>query len=276
MPRTANTDPHEGWTDRAKQVADVAWRLARVRGHDHIRPEHYLIALLDAGRGGGSPPGVALLVLESMDVPIDELRQRIDDALGDSGRPHEHGVPTTSEVWRALKSARVECELMGHKHLGTEHLLLGIAVEGTSLAAQVLAELGATPDRLREGIYLVLTMHARGRPPVLADITHRVTLPPEIRDLNEEIAGLRHRKEQAVDVGDYQAAAALRGAEKQALARRAAAVRAWAPQIDAARIVREVEYLRAEVRRLTGLLAQHGIDAEDEQHTYGTGSEALD
>ena len=205
MPRTADTDPHEGWTDRAKQVADVAWRLARARGHDHIRAEHYLTALLDAGRGAGNLPSVALLVLESLNVPVDELRQRIDDALGDSGWPHQHGVPTTPEVWPALKVARVECDLMGHQYIGTEHLLLGIAVEGTSLAAQVLNELGATPGRLREGIHRVLTMHAHGRRSELEDTTHHVTLPAEIRDLDEMIAELRRRKEHAIDVGDNQA-----------------------------------------------------------------------
>jgi ATP-dependent Clp protease ATP-binding subunit ClpA len=232
------------------------------RGHDHIRPEHYLIALLDAGRGAGDLPSVALLVLEALDVSVDDLRQRINDALGDSRWPHKHGVPTTPEVWRALKAARVEGDLMGHQHIGTEHLLLGIAIEGTGLAAQVLNELGATPDRLRESSYSVLTMHAHGRPPESEDTTRHVTLPTEIRDLDEKIAELRRHKEQAIDAGAYQAAATLRDEEKQLLARRATAVRIWAPQVDAARIVREVEYLRAEVQRLTRLLARHGIDAE--------------
>jgi ATP-dependent Clp protease ATP-binding subunit ClpA len=182
-------------------------------------------------------------VLESLSVPADELRQRIDNALGNTGWPHQHGVSTTPELRRALEAARAESHLMGHQQIGTEHLLVGIAAEGTSRAAQVLNGLGATPDRLREGVYRVLTMHAHGCPP--GETTHHVTLPAEIRDLDETIAGLRHRKEQAIDAGDYQAATTLRDEEKQALARHAAAVRAWAPQVEVVRLVREVEYLRA-------------------------------
>jgi hypothetical protein len=48
----------------------------------------------------------------------------------------------------------------------------------------------------------------------------------EIRHLDEEIAELRRREELAIDVGDYHAAAALRHEEKEALARRGAAVEA--------------------------------------------------
>jgi ATP-dependent Clp protease ATP-binding subunit ClpA len=274
MPRATTSDPHDGWTDRARRVADVAWQQACARGHDHVRPEHYLIALLDAGRGAGNLPSVALLVLESLNVPVDELRQRIDTALGDTGLPHQHGVPTTPDVWRALKAARVEADLMGHEHIGTEHLLLGLAIEGTSPAAHVLNEYRATPDRLREGTYWVLTMHAHGRPPEPEDTTHHVTLPADIRDLDNTLAELRHRKEQTIDAGDYQAAATLRSEEKQLLARRATAIRIWAPQIDVARIVREIEYLRTEVQRLTRLLAQHGIDAEDSDGPSSSGTEA--
>ena len=166
-----------------------------------------------------------------------------------------------------LKAARLECDLMGHQHVGTEHLLVGIAVEGTSRATQVLHEFGATPDRLRERVYSVLTMHAHGLAPGPDGTTHHVTLPAEIRDLDETIARLRHRKEQAIDAGDYQAAVTFRNEEKQALVRHAAAVRAWAPQVDVVRLVREVGYLRGEVQRLTRILAQRGIETDEEQET---------
>jgi ATP-dependent Clp protease ATP-binding subunit ClpA len=176
-------------------------------------------------------------------------------------------------VWRALKAARVEVGLMSHEHLGTEHLLLGISVEGGSLAAQALNEVHVTPDRVREAIYQVLTTHAYGRRPEPGD-SHAVTLPVEIRELDAMIAKLRLDKEQAIDSGDYQTAATIRNEEKQILARRATAVRTWAPQVDVARVVREVEHLRAEVRRLMRILRQQGIDADQEDHTSRPGTQA--
>ena len=39
---------------------------------------------------------------------------------------------------------------LGHNYIGTEHILLGLIREGEGVAAQVLVELGADLDRVRE------------------------------------------------------------------------------------------------------------------------------
>ena len=59
------------------------------------------------------------------------------------------GVPATRDACRVLEAARVECDLMGQQHIGTEHLLLGIAVEGTSPPAQEMKRPISTPARER-------------------------------------------------------------------------------------------------------------------------------
>ena len=273
MPRTTTVDPHEGWSDRARRIAEIAWQQACARGHDHIGPEHYLIAMLDDTRGTESTP-IVRLVLTYLNVAVDQLRQRIDDAFGYSQPPHQHGIPTTPELWRVQRAARVEATLMGHEHMGTEHLLLGISIEGGSHAGQALNDLGATPDRIREGIYQILNAYGSAPPP--DGPHHAVTRPAQIRAFDETIADLRRRRKHAIEVGDDDTAAALRFDEKQVRARRATAVKIWAPQVDVARVVGEVERLRAEVHRLMRILAQHGIDADQEDHTSGSGTQAPD
>jgi hypothetical protein len=271
MPRIASSDADDRWTDRAKQVSDNAWQQACRRGHDHIGAEHYLIALLDIDRGAG----VALLVLESLGLPVEQLRQGIDTMLGNSGSPHEHGIPTTPEVWRVLKAARTEATAMGHELLGTEHLLLGIATERNSRASQALNELGATPDRIREAIHHVLGAYTHGRPPAPDGTPYpSATLPHNIRELDNRITELRQRKNRAIDARDQQTAEAIRQEEKQALTERAAAVRAWAPHVDVARIVGEVEYLRLEVQRLRNLLLEQGVDVDEVEQGSGSATEA--
>jgi ATP-dependent Clp protease ATP-binding subunit ClpC len=50
----------------------------------------------------------------------------------------------------ALDLARDEAVRLGHGHIGTEHLLLGILAEGTSRAALALTAAGATLDGCRD------------------------------------------------------------------------------------------------------------------------------
>ena len=252
MPSVSTDDPYEDWSDRARQVARDARQQAGMRGHDHVGAEHYLIALI-----GDDRSHVAALVLRFLEVSVDQLRQRIEDALGAGGSPHDRDIPTGPEVGRAVRAARAEAGLMLSEQVSTEQLLVGIAAEGTSLAARALHDLGATPDRLREGVYAVLSIH--GRPP--GGAAHAVTLPAEIRRIEEELIRLRRRKRAAVEAGDLSGAMNLRNEEKAVVARRQHAVSEWAPQVDVARVVKECEVLRVEVQRLTRLLLRHGRDA---------------
>jgi ATP-dependent Clp protease ATP-binding subunit ClpC len=64
--------------------------------------------------------------------------------------------------------------------------------------------------------------------------------PPELRDYDEQIAGVRKAKEAEIDAQDFEKAAALRDSEKQLLAKRAAVEREWqAGTLDGAAAVDE-------------------------------------
>ena len=56
----------------------------------------------------------------------------------------------TEKARMALSHAHnIACEL-GHGYIGSEHILLGLAREGSGVAAKVLAENGITEEELRE------------------------------------------------------------------------------------------------------------------------------
>src|SRR5258706_7467893 len=61
-------------------------------------------------------------------------------------------VPLSQECKRILNFAAEEAERLGHKHVGTEHLLLGILREEKCFGAEILAERGVRPSALREEI----------------------------------------------------------------------------------------------------------------------------
>jgi len=58
--------------------------------------------------------------------------------------------PFTTRAQRALALADAEASALGDEFVGTEHVLLGLLAERTGPAAQMLALLGVTPDRVRE------------------------------------------------------------------------------------------------------------------------------
>ena len=58
----------------------------------------------------------------------------------------------TDRVTKVLAVARDEAFRLNHDYLETEHQLLGIAREGEGIAAEILTNLGADLDEIREGV----------------------------------------------------------------------------------------------------------------------------
>ena len=61
-------------------------------------------------------------------------------------------MKTTDRVKQVLALAVVEATQMGHKHLGTQHLLLGLLCEGEGIGCAALAQLGFDIERLRNAV----------------------------------------------------------------------------------------------------------------------------
>jgi ATP-dependent Clp protease ATP-binding subunit ClpA len=67
----------------------------------------------------------------------------------------------TDRAKKVLTLAQQEAEAAGHAYIGTEHLLLGLILEGEGLAAVVLGSLGVELDRTREAIRAELSGSVR-------------------------------------------------------------------------------------------------------------------
>jgi len=58
----------------------------------------------------------------------------------------------TPEARRVVVLAQEEARRLGHTHIGTEHLLLGLIAEETGAAGRAFAQLGVTLDAARDAI----------------------------------------------------------------------------------------------------------------------------
>ena len=58
----------------------------------------------------------------------------------------------TNRAKQVIKLAKKEAQRLNHNYLGTEHVLLAIAQEGTGMGARILSERGATEDKIETEI----------------------------------------------------------------------------------------------------------------------------
>jgi ATP-dependent Clp protease ATP-binding subunit ClpA len=270
----------ERFTDRARRVVVLAQEEARMLHHDYIGTEHILLGLIQEGGG------VAAKALESLGVSLEAVRQQVEELVGRGQAEPSERIPFTPQAKQALKLALAEAMALGHRYIGTEHILLGLIREGKGPAAQVLASLGADQNLVRQQVIALLHGHQGGRgtaspawPPGkagrgkrkllsqalarldsmegrLSALEHRVGVP-DTGDLDQRIAQVRLDKESAIDAQDFENAAALRDAEKQLLGERASRQEEWAGTY------MDLPSLSTEVERLRDLLRQHGIEPQD-------------
>jgi ATP-dependent Clp protease ATP-binding subunit ClpA len=133
----------ERFTERAKRVLVLAQEEALSFNHNYIGTEHLLLGLLRVEEG------IAAAVLKAMKVEVDETRAAVELIVGRGAQAVSGPISLTPRGKRVVQLAEEEARRMGHLHVGTEHLLLGMAIEGEGIAAGVLDRMGATAQRVR-------------------------------------------------------------------------------------------------------------------------------
>jgi ATP-dependent Clp protease ATP-binding subunit ClpC len=137
------------FTDRARRVVVLAQDEARLRNHDYLGTEHLLLGLIREGEG---VEGVAVRALESLGISLEVVRARVQEIIGQGHSVPTSHLPFTPRAKKVLELSFREALLLGHDHIGTEHLLLGLIREGEGVAAQVLMQLGADLSRVRQRV----------------------------------------------------------------------------------------------------------------------------
>jgi ClpA/ClpB-like protein len=100
--------------------------------------------------------GLAASVLVNLGVEIGMVRQTIESVLGRNERIIIQQIIPTSRVKKVIELSFEEARNLRHNYVGTEHLLLGLLLEGEGIAAHVLQDLGATLAKVRAEIERLL------------------------------------------------------------------------------------------------------------------------
>ena len=161
----------ERFTERARQVVVLAHDEARTLKHDYIGTEHILLGLL------GEEVGLAARVLESLDITIEEVRAQVARVVGQGDQVTTGQIPFTPRTKRVLELAGREALSLGHKYVGTEHILLGLVRENDGVAARILLDFDADAEKIRSETLRVVSGGTRVAEGRVALATLRVGCP---------------------------------------------------------------------------------------------------
>lgn len=137
----------ERYTEKARRVIFFARYEASLAGGEAIEPEHLLLGLAREDN--------PLLVrfLPNGEGSVESMRAEIQRQVAERERiPTSVELPLAPESKRVLHYAHEESDRLRDRHIGTEHLLLGLMREERSIAEQVLSELGLSLDGVRAAL----------------------------------------------------------------------------------------------------------------------------
>jgi ATP-dependent Clp protease ATP-binding subunit ClpC len=192
----------ERYTEKARRVIFFARYEASQFGSPDIETEHLLMGLLREDKALTNRFLHSHGSVESIRKKIEEhttIREKTSTSVD---------LPLSNESKRVLAYAAEEAERLGHKHIGTEHLLLGLLRESECFAAALMKERGIELAKVREELKQVAHVpEQRGAPGSTSamefsqDLTQAATdgtLEPvvgrdsEIDALIEVLAGFRN------------------------------------------------------------------------------------
>ncbi len=166
----------ERYTEKARRVIFFARYEASQFGSPYIETEHLLLGLLREDKALANRFLRSHAAVESIRKQIEghtTIREKVSTSVD---------LPLSHECKRVLAYGAEEAERLNHKHIGTEHLLLGLLREEKCFAAEILHERGLRLSTIREELARSQSAsRAWARPPswkAWRSASPRATCPP--------------------------------------------------------------------------------------------------
>jgi ATP-dependent Clp protease ATP-binding subunit ClpC len=128
----------ERFTDKGRKIIILAREEAERHQNDYLGTEHLVLAILRES------DGIALMIIKKMGLSSEQIRLEIERNLPGGGTTMTFGeIPFSPRVKKVIEYAVEEARLLGHNHIGSEHLLLGLLREEEGIGGKILRSLGA-------------------------------------------------------------------------------------------------------------------------------------
>ncbi len=169
----------ERFTREARDAVEVAHNEASALGHCWLGTEHLLLGVAaDGGRAGSAlnargatPAKLRAALVETLEEPLDAdalasigidleaVRRRAEAAFGPGALERGRRRPgrgsrarLTPRAKKSLELALREAIAAGDRHIGAEHVLLGVLRDKEALATRVLRRADVDVEELRDAV----------------------------------------------------------------------------------------------------------------------------
>ncbi len=132
---------NEHFTRCARRAIELAHTAASELGHSYVGTEHLLVGLCREGEGIGSR------LLQKAGVGPARAME-LAEQLTPRGTPDVPAQGLTTHARRVIELACRDCERLGHRCVGTEHLLMGLLREHECSGCRALVLAGVAENRL--------------------------------------------------------------------------------------------------------------------------------
>ncbi|MEI6311174.1 MAG: ATP-dependent Clp protease ATP-binding subunit [Bacteroidota bacterium] len=125
------------FSPKVKEVISYSREEALRLGHDYIGIEHLVLGLIREG------DGLAIKVLQSLDVDTVLIRRAIEDSIKDKAASTKFSganLPLTKQAEKVLKITVLEAKVLKSDMIGTEHLMMSILKNKDNIATQILQQ----------------------------------------------------------------------------------------------------------------------------------------
>lgn len=135
------------FTNRAREVVEIANDLAITLGHNYVGTEHLLYGL---AKEEGC---LANKALEKQGVSAEKVLDKIIELIGEGDRNIISVIGLTPRTKRIIENAFREAKKQNSEYIGTEHLLVGIIKEPDSVAMKIMIDLNVDFEKLYNDIF---------------------------------------------------------------------------------------------------------------------------
>ena len=186
----------ERYTEKARRVIFFARYEASQCGSPYIESEHLLLGLL---REDKTLTNRFLRTHASLEAIRKEIEGRT--VVREKGSTSVD-LPLSHECKRVLNYAAEEAERLSHKHIGTEHLLLGLLREERCFAAEMLQNRGLRLAQVREDLARSSQERSTSRPKessLLVEFSRDLTQAAVDGQL-DPLVGRQHELERVIQI----------------------------------------------------------------------------
>jgi RNA polymerase sigma factor (sigma-70 family) len=143
-------------TKRARKAWQQAREEAKQLNHNYVGTEHLLMGMVRDAES------LAAQVLREMGVNSDQVDDAVERLVGRGFQPYPNEPIVAPRLTEVAHLADEERRVLGHRFIGTEHLLLGLVREGKGAAANLLRDLDVNLNQVRNQIFDHITRTGSG------------------------------------------------------------------------------------------------------------------